>query len=243
MGAQQVPPCGTAPGAASTARAGAARLLRRRRGWLWTGLISLYGFAVYGIISGSYLSSYGTAPLAAVMSKGTVPFLLIMAVTGLGAAAADTVRLRRVDGDTRASALAATYQWPIRAHPYCRGPGDRASWWSGWLVLLALSVPAVLYLPHELAAITYLAGIGPQDGPLAALPWSGAGDAVLTFSARALAWLAGPTPAFGPRFGDAVDVLDLGLVFDGFACLTAAVIQARARYLIQRRHEEGRPPR
>ena len=112
--------------------AGTARLLRRRRGWLWTGLAALAGFTVYAIIAVSYLDSYAPgAPRAA--CAAAVPFLLAVAVCGLAAAAADTVRLRRADPGSRAAALAAADLFPLTAHPYYGRPGHRASWCCGQL--------------------------------------------------------------------------------------------------------------
>lgn len=226
--------------------AGTARLLRRRRGWLWTGLAALGGFTVYGIISVSYLGGYAPgAPRTA--CAAAVPFLLAAALFGLAAAAADTVRLRRADPGSRAAALAAADLFPLTAHPYYRRPAHRASWCCGLLVLGTLSIPAVLDMPRELAAAAYLAGIGGQDftGPAsgracatAACAGPGWADPLplgRSLPVRALVAATGPDPGLVPGFGTAVAVLQLGLVFDGFAVLSVLAVLPQARRLTRAR--------
>jgi hypothetical protein len=235
--------------------AGTARLLRRRRGWLWTGLAALAGFTVYGIISASYLGGYApAAPRAA--CAAAVPVLLAAALFGLAAAAADTARLRRADPGTRASALAAADLFPLTAHPYYRRPAHRASWCCGLLVLGTLSIPAVLDMPRELAAAAYLAGIGGQDS---GVPAGGQGCAPVScpdrgesgwadplplgrsLPTRALIAATGPDPGLFPGFGTEIAVLQLGLVFDGFAALAVLAVLPQARHLVRARIRPPRP--
>jgi hypothetical protein len=234
----------------------AVRLVQRRQGWLWTGLASLAGAAAYGIISVSYIADYAAATVAAA-SPAIVLVLLAVAATGLAFAAADTVRLRRAGPGIRAAAAAAPGRFPLAAHPYYRKPAHRASWCCGWLVLLALAAPAVLDMPCQLAAAAYLAGIGRQDFPGPAGGCAAAGctaggpggfrwaDPVplgRSFPVRALVTVTGPDPALVPGFGAAVSVLDLGLVFDGFAVLTAVAVVSRGRYLRRARRPTAAGP-
>ena len=229
--AQPLPPPATACSEASPPRAAsAARLVRRRREWLWTGFLSLYGSVVYGILTASYLGRYGTAALDTVMRMAIVPFLLIAALLGLSVAAVDTALLRRAGEEAQAAGRAAAGHWLLTGQRSSCNPGPRPGWcWQGWLVLLALAVPAVLYLPHELSAVSYLAGMGTQGAPSSTRGWTGPAAPGLSLAARSLAWLTGSNTALAPRFSDAVGVCDISLVFDGLAGAAAAVIHAQAR--------------
>jgi hypothetical protein len=225
---------GAEPGAAT-----AARLLRRRQGWLWTGLASLAGAAAYGIISFSYLSRYADGA-ARTATTAVLPFLAGVAALGLARAAADSARLRRAGPGTPARGRAGDGQFPLSAHPYYRSPGHLASWCCGWIVLLALSTPAVLDMPSELAAAAYLAGIGTQAGagpgasPAPAghegFAWPDPVPVGRSFPVRALVTVTGPDPALVPGYSTAVAVLELGLVFDGFAGLLVIAAVSQARY-------------
>jgi hypothetical protein len=185
-----------------------------------------------------------------------VPFLLAAALFGLAAAAADTARLRRADPGARAAALAAADLFPLTAHPYYRRPAHRASWCCGLLVLGTLSIPAVLDMPRELAAAAYLAGIGGQDSAMPAgergcapvsCPgrggpgWADPLPLGRSLPARALIAATGPDPGLFPGFGTEVAVLQLGLVFDGFAALAVLAVLPQARHLARARIRPPRP--
>jgi hypothetical protein len=205
--------------------AAGVRLLHHRRGWLWTGAVSGWGLTAYAAITASY-GTYLTGSVRPV-TTGITLFLGAVAGVALIIAAADTLRLRRAGAETMTSVVKASRSFTPSVHPYRHEPGHQASWLAGWLVLLAVSIPSVLYAPAELAAVRTLAGF--QLASSAGLAWPMTAPLSLALPARALTWVTGSGPLFFHGFGTAVDVVDVGLIFDGFAALMFAAVVSLAR--------------
>lgn len=132
------------------------RLLHRRRGWAWAGIASLLGFIVFGIASGEAFSG-GTA---ADVSAAVDVVLLVVGVSGLIIAIAETIRLRRLEPSVRATALDHALHYPVHAHPFRYPPKHRASWFFTLLVFAVWILCAVLLLPGQVNGIAYLADPG-----------------------------------------------------------------------------------
>jgi hypothetical protein len=238
----------------------AVRLLHRRRGWAWTGLGSLVGLVVYAVIGVHFFQNLtGALNVIAAIPVFVLP---VLTVIGLVMVVVDTVRLGRHQDKVRASAAAMAVHHPLYAHAYRYPPRHRGSWVFGLIMLAALTVPAVLYLPKQVDGIAYLAGAGNQDTFIAVsygqvcgrgncsivtdgyLKDSGAsatwpGQVLLGqgISVRDQVWDWGSGRTITTGMGDAIGSTILGLFFDFLAVIMAIAATAIVRHSLLLRHQ------
>ena len=132
------------------------RLLHRRRGWVWTTVISVVAWLVACGLLGSLAPNASGTGLAL-----SAIFILLLTLFGLGALVAsviDTVRLHRLDGGVRRQAVRRTRHYPVRAHAYSYPPRHRFSWVFGWVMMVILLCIGVVSLPGLVDGVAYLAG-------------------------------------------------------------------------------------
>ena len=139
-----------------SAVAGTVRLLHRRRGWVWTTVVSIVALLVtLGLLGSLAPNAKGAgAGVAAIF----VLLLTILAVVALVASIVDTVKLHRRDGGVRAHAAARTTYHPVRAHAYHYPPKHGFTWVVGWVALLVIVGLGVATLPGLVDGAAYFAG-------------------------------------------------------------------------------------
>jgi hypothetical protein len=138
--------------------AAAVRLLHRRRGWIWTTVISVIAWVTVAGLLGQLAPNATGGPGVAVASI-LILLLTLVAVVGLIASVVDTVRLHhRHPGAVRLRASALTAHYPARAHAYSYPPRHRSSWVFSWIMLLILVGIGVPVLPGLVDGAAYLAG-------------------------------------------------------------------------------------
>jgi hypothetical protein len=152
------------PGSAATdADAGreatvVARLLHRRRGWIWATVITIVAWLAAVLLLGG-LDPDGTGA-GSVVGTTFVLLLSVAVVVALVASVADTVRLRRRDASARERAREEIAFYPARSHAYSYPPRHLFTWVYGWVMLLVLLVLGAPALPALVNGIAYLAGTG-----------------------------------------------------------------------------------
>ncbi len=139
----------------------AVRLMHRRRGWIWTAVISVVAWLVaVGVVGSQSPNGAGAGTdVAAIL----VVLLTVAAVAALVASVIDTVRLRRLRRQhpgVRQQAAQAAAHHPVRAHAYGYPPRHRASFVFLWLVLLVVVGLGVAAVPAVVNSVAYLAGAG-----------------------------------------------------------------------------------
>jgi len=139
-----------------SAVAGTVRLLHRRRGWVWTTVVSVVALLVtLGLLGSLAPNAKGAGQAFAAIF---VLLLTILAVVALVASIVDTVRLHRRDGGVRSHAVARTTHHPVRAHAYQYPPKHRFSWVVGWAALLVIVGLGIATLPGLVDGVAYFAG-------------------------------------------------------------------------------------
>lgn len=112
------------------------RLLHRRRGWIWTMVISVVAWVVTVALLGALAPSAKGAGQA--FAGIFVLLLTIIAVVALVASVVDTVRMRRRDTGVRSTASQRTTHHPVRTHAYRYPPRHRFTWVFGWVMLVVI---------------------------------------------------------------------------------------------------------
>lgn len=146
----------SAPVEADPEVAVAVRLLHRRRGWLWTAVVSVVAWLVACGLLGSLAPDGAGAGVAV-----AVVFILLLtaaAVVALLAAVIDTIRLHELDKGVRTRAAARTVHHPVRAHAYRYPPRHRGTWVFTWLMLLIILGLGAAALPALVDGIAYVTG-------------------------------------------------------------------------------------
>jgi uncharacterized membrane protein (DUF373 family) len=135
--------------------AAAVRLLHRRRGWVWTTVISAVAWLVVCGLLGSQPN-----PRGAGLAAGAILTLLltVLVIVALVASVVDTVRLHRLDHDVRRQAVRRTAHYPVQAHAYSYPPRHRFTWVFSWVMLLVLLGLGVASLPGLVDGVAFLAG-------------------------------------------------------------------------------------
>ena len=105
--------------------AGTVRLLHRRRGWVWTTVISVVAWVTACGLLGSLAPNASGAGLA--VSAIFILLLTVVAVVALVVSVVETVRLHRRDDGVRRQAVRRTRHYPVRAHAYSYPPRHRFS--------------------------------------------------------------------------------------------------------------------
>lgn len=243
------------------------RLLHRRRGWAWTCLASFIG-TVLALLTGAWLFPYSwsaTATALLVFMLG----LLLLSVCALGVVIVDSFRIRHYAEHVRRNAQAGVGHYPIIAHGYRYPPRHRASWYFGWAVQLLFVWLAVFYLPRQIDAVAYLAGldhqapfypsshgqvcdkyhhchtvtygtIGAPDGPRAEWPTQVPLGNPVTVSAPVWAWGAG-AQLIEDNFA-AAETLFFGVIFaDGMAAAAIILGHKTIRDALARRMHSRTP--
>jgi hypothetical protein len=237
------------------------RLLHRRRGWAWMTVISVVAWlTVTALVGGLAPDARGPGLAVAAIF---VLLLTAVAVVGLVASIADTVRLRRRDPGLRARAGQRTVHYPARAHAYSYPPRHRFTWIFGWVMMLVLFGIGVAALPGLVDGVGYLAG---AESSTAFLPTSYgqacgrsgcttvtngvlASGAQVTWPDKVLLDLPFPVrqPAWDWGFGSqlidgdgtAIGFIFAGVLFDGAAVLVLVhlvkLVRRRLRHYQQRR--------
>jgi hypothetical protein len=242
--------------------AAAVRLMHRRRGWIWTTVISVVAWVVACGLLGS-LDPDGSGPGVAV---GAILILLLTAaaLVGLIASIVDTVRLRRLGPAVRKQARPRTAHYPARAHAYSYPPRHRFTWIFGWVVMAILLGIGVAALPGLVDGIAYVAGAenssvftpisyGQDCGRSgcttvtngflsngASATWPSQMPLGQSFTVREPLWDWG----FGTQLidgdGTAAGVIFAGVLFDGFSVLVLVHLFKLARRWLRHR-QLGRP--
>jgi hypothetical protein len=136
--------------------ADAVRLLHRRRGWVWTAVVS----AVVWLVTLGLLGAL--APNARGAGEGVaavfVLLLTIVAVVALVASVVDTVKLHRLDPGVRDQARQRTTHHPLTAHAYRYPPHHRVTWVIAWVGMAIIVGVGVAVLPGLVNGLAYLAG-------------------------------------------------------------------------------------
>lgn len=125
------------------------RLLHRRRGWAWTGVVSLIATLLYLI---SLVSAAATITLVILF------VLAALTIVSLGIALVDTVRLRQFPADALSAAKDATAHHPVHQHHNRVPPHHVWSWGFGWLVIAFMFLVALIFLPNQVNGVAYLVG-------------------------------------------------------------------------------------
>src|SRR3984957_4413842 len=241
-----------------------AGLLHRRRGWIWTLVVSLVGFIVAAWVAARPATG-GTASLI----LDLIALLMVIAfVAALIMVLVVTARLRKHAPEVRGPALAVhrSTRHPVLAHPYNRRhhPYEHAF---VLVMLLGWLVGAVVFLPRVVDSVAYLAGAG---GHATFSPRSyveqcsrGTGCTMITNGVleihghpSAASWpvqvpmgvpftVRGPVRRWGlgsglvDGEGDAIGSIFVGLIVEGGALLALYVIaRPGLRRLRQQRHPQ-----
>jgi hypothetical protein len=125
------------------------KLLHRRRGWAWTGIVSLIATLLYLI---SLVSAAATITVVILF------VLLALTIVSLGIALVDTVRLRRFPADALSAAREAAAHHPVHQHHYQVPPHHAWSWGLGWLSIGFMFFVALIFLPNQVNGVAYLVG-------------------------------------------------------------------------------------
>jgi hypothetical protein len=136
--------------------AATVRLLHRRRGWVWTTVISVAAWLTACGLLGSLAPNASGAGLA--VAAIFILLLTAVAVVALVASMVDTVRLHRRDAGVRRQALRRTRHFPVRAHAYSYPPRHRFTWVFSWVMMAILLGIGVASLPGLVDGVAYLAG-------------------------------------------------------------------------------------
>jgi hypothetical protein len=136
--------------------AATVRLLHRRRGWVWTTVISVVAWVTACGLLGSLAPNASGAGLA--VAAIFILLLTAVAVVALVASVIDTVRLRRRDAGVRVQARHRTAHYPVRAHAYSYPPRHRFTWVFSWVMMAILLCIGVASLPGLVDGVAYLAG-------------------------------------------------------------------------------------
>lgn len=132
------------------------RLLHRRRGWIWTMVISVVAWVVTVALLGALAPNAKGAGQA--FAGIFVLLLTIIAVVALVASIVDTVRLHRRDTGVRSTAFERTAHHPVRTHAYRYPPRHRFTWVFGWVMLVVIVGLGIGTLPGLVDGVAYLAG-------------------------------------------------------------------------------------
>lgn len=236
------------------------RLLHRRRGWAWT---CLAGFtaSVLALLTGVWLFPYSWSRAATALAVFMLGALLL-SVCALGAVIVDSFRIRHYAEHVRRNAQAGVGHYPIIAHGYRYPPRHRASWYFGWAVQLLFVWLAVFYLPRQIDAVAFYAGlehptafypssqhqvcdkynnchtvtdgtIGAPDGPRAEWPEQVPLGNPVTVTSPVWAWGAG-AQLINDNFA-ATGALFIGLIVDGLAAVAIIVGHKTIRHALARR--------
>jgi len=136
--------------------AATVRLLHRRRGWVWTTVVSVVAWVTACGLLGSLAPNASGAGLA--VAAIFILLLTAVAVVALVASVIDTVRLRRRDAGVRVQARHRTAHYPARAHAYSYPPRHRFTWAFSWVMMAILLGIGVASLPGVVDGVAYLAG-------------------------------------------------------------------------------------
>ena len=136
--------------------AATVRLLHRRRGWVWTTVISAVAWVTACGLLGSLAPNASGAGLA--VSAIFILLLTVVGVVALVASVVETIRLHRRDAGVRRQAGQRTTHYPVRAHAYSYPPRHRFSWVFAWVMMLILLCIGVASLPGLVDGVAYLAG-------------------------------------------------------------------------------------
>jgi hypothetical protein len=132
------------------------RLLHRRRGWVWTTVISVVAWVTACGLLGSLAPNASGAGLA--VAAIFILLLTVVGIVALVASVVDTVRLRRRGVDVRRRAAGRTAHYPVRAHAYSYPPRHRFTWVFSWVMMLILLGIGVASVPGLVDGVAYLAG-------------------------------------------------------------------------------------
>src|ERR1700734_3612262 len=132
------------------------RLLHRRRGWVWTTVISVVAWVTACGLLGSLAPNASGAGLA--VAAIFILLLTVVGIVALVASVVDTVRLRRRGVDLRRRAAGRTAHYPVRAHAYSYPPRHRFTWVFSWVMMTILLCIGVASLPGLVGGVAYLAG-------------------------------------------------------------------------------------
>ena len=137
--------------------ASTVRLLHRRRGWVWTAVVSIVAWLVaLGLLGALAPNARGAGQ--AVAAIFVLLLLTIVFVVALVASVVDTVKLHRLDPGVRNHATQRTTHFPVGAHAYRYPPRHRFTWVFAWVLLVILVGIGVAVLPGLVNGAAYLAG-------------------------------------------------------------------------------------